>query len=337
MAVYRLNHCPSPVDPRDFTIKLSNDNPRGATLAAAAAAPAFVDLSQQCTTIKDQGQVGACTAFATVGAMEYMEKRWNNNTQGDIFSERFTYYVTRVNVANWGTDDSGAYIRDAVKSVVKYGTCKEASFPFNGDFVQRPSAANYTEATKFGALTYATFDTSSKADMLTAVKRTLVAGYPVIAGFTCYSNIWNAVRGVIPEANGQVIGGHAVLLVGYDDRTNRIKFKNSWTSAWGDNGYGYLSYNFFLKGNVSDLWAIYTSKADSKILGVEVNNPAKEKQLLQQKLTELLAQVQARITDATDRTQIEGFFNGLITTYQNEPKVLTTLLTLRTAFRALAT
>lgn len=330
MATYRLNHQPSPPDARDFKVRLST------TLPSTAEA-GNVDLSVACTTVKDQGQVGACTAFATVGAMEYMEKRWNQNTKGDIFSERFTYYVTRVDVAGWSTEDSGAYLRDAIKSVVKYGTCREETFPFNGDCVQKPPSTSYTEAVKFKALTYATFDSASKSNMLSAVKRTLAAGYPVVGGFTCYANLWDAVHGVVPEASGRVIGGHAVLLVGYDDRTARLKFKNSWTSAWGDQGYGYLSYNFFLQGNVSDLWAIYTSQADSKTLGVEIANPAQDKLVLQQKLLAVLTTVETRIADATDKARVNTLFNELMATHANNLKVLNVVLALRTACRALAT
>jgi hypothetical protein len=79
---------PSPPDSRDYTIKIT---------ATKTPAPT-VDLSAKCTTIKDKGSIGACTAFAGVSIMEYIEKKYNDNKTEDIFSERFTYYTTRVNV-----------------------------------------------------------------------------------------------------------------------------------------------------------------------------------------------------------------------------------------------
>jgi C1A family cysteine protease len=51
--------------------------------------------------------------------------------------------------------------------------------------------------------------------------------------------------GVIPDVDGgEELGGHAVIVVGYDDNKKRFKFKNSWGKAWGAKGFAYFSYQY---------------------------------------------------------------------------------------------
>lgn len=267
---FKLNYEPSPPDARDYLINID--------LAKISAAPQ-VDLSDNCTSVKNQGQIGACTAFTGVGAMEYIQKKYNAKS-GDIYSERFLYYTTRVNVEGKpATSDTGAYIRDVIKSVVRYGVCKESTFPYNGDYKMAPPSSAYAEATKFQVLRYGRFsDGTNSIDRQTYIKQikaNLEFGFPVMVGFTVYSSI-NSVGadGVVPMPGGTVVGGHAVLLVGYDDSKQLFKFKNSWGSTWGDNGYGYLPYQYYFSGNMQDCWSIYQEEDnDLKVIGVDVNGP----------------------------------------------------------------
>jgi hypothetical protein len=318
---------PSPPDSRDHIIKY--------TPIRAAKATTSADLSVNCTSIKDQGQLGSCTAFASVGAMEYLQKKFNKATTQDIFSERFTYYATRVNVLGWTTDDSGAYIRDAIRSLVKFGTCKEATFPYNGDCVQSPSPAAYTEAMKYQALSYARLADNAP---LAAVKACIDSGYPLVGGITCFSNIWNAVNGVIPATNGQIIGGHAILIVGYDDSTQRLKFKNSWSASWGDKGYGYLPYSYYTPANMYDLWTIYTAEDnDMKAIGLEVVNPAIAKQVLQNSTSDVLTAVNDNLDTVLDKNKYAAFFTDLLAQHKDKPKLITLINMLRSQFAAMAT
>ena len=327
-----LNWHPSPPDARDYTICAPQ-----AKFQTRSLLPTQVDLSSNGTSVKDQGEVGSCTAFGTVGAMEYMEKKFNANSNSDIFSERFTYYSTRCDVQGWPADqDSGAYVRDALKSVAVYGTCKEASFPYNGDFSTRPAPAQYTEAKLCRATVYARLDDAPTQANLNLIRSTLAAGLPVVVGFNCYSNIWSAVDGVIPDPNGQGIGGHCVMLCGYSDVTRRLKFKNSWSTGWGAQGYGYLSYKYFLTGNISDMWVIHKSIAGAKELGFEINNPATAKQLMQQQLVAVMDAVKAGVVDATDRTKTVAFFKQLNDSYKTEPKIQAFILTLQVSFSRLS-
>lgn len=311
-----LNWQPSPPDARDFKIQRT-----AAATTSRAATPARVDLAESCTSIKDQGSIGACTAFATVGALEYLLRKSGHNMAQDVFSERFTYYATRVNVAHWPPEDSGAYIRDAIKSAVQYGTCLEGTFPYNGDFSAAPPSSAYSEAKKHTGVKYATYDAAPTLATLATMKQAMANGYPIVGGFTCYSNIWNAVGGVIPLPNGQPIGGHAILLVGYDDAKQQLKFKNSWSARWGDGGYGYLPYQYFLGGNMSDLWTIFTAQDSGTLVDIEVVDPRVEPDARQAEVGGVLREVADNLDKAMvpNRRDAYQYFQGLLAQHPNNP------------------
>jgi C1A family cysteine protease len=61
----------------------------------------------------------------------------------------------------------------------------------------------------------------------------------------------------MPGSQERVLGGHAIVAVGYDDKTRLFKFRNSWGTGWGDKGYGHLPYAYLTDTNLaSDFWTI---------------------------------------------------------------------------------
>ena len=79
------------------------------------------------------------------------------------------------------------------------------------------------------------------------MKGCLAEGFPFVFGITVYESMMSdavAQTGIVPMPTTQekVLGGHAILAVGFDDKTQRFKFRNSWGTTWGDDGYGYLPY-----------------------------------------------------------------------------------------------
>jgi C1A family cysteine protease len=88
-------------------------------------------------------------------------------------------------------------------------------------------------------------------------------GYPVIIGFDVYSSfITNSVSrtGMMPYPNTSresLLGGHAVLIVGYNNATQRFTVRNSWGTSWGDKGYFYMPYQVIQNSRMSgDFWVI---------------------------------------------------------------------------------
>jgi len=317
---FSLKLAPSPADNRDRLIHA----------VAPLSVKGSVDLSEYCTTVKNQGPLGSCTAFAAVAAMEFIQKRFNGNTHGDIYSERFTYWATRVNVRKQPPTDSGAYMRDAVKSLVKYGVCLENTFPYSTDCRTAPPESAYTEAENYQAVSYARFeDGNTPAEriiLINALKATLDAGLPIMCGFICYANIWAAYRGLIPKKLGHMIGGHAVLIVGYDDNKSVFKFKNSWGTSWGDKGYGYLPYDFYIYGDMFDLWSIRTTEnTNAQIIGLSIDkgpDPVITKEIVLAGTSDVLSAVLADLPRCLSKIDEPSVLDELAVRYASNPTIL---------------
>jgi C1A family cysteine protease len=154
--------------------------------------------------------------------------------------------------------DSGAQIRDGVKSVGKLGVCPETEWPYDiNQFTHAPSAQAYKDALAAKALSY-----SRVPRTLQQFKGCLASGYPFVLGFTVYESFESAATAQsgalnMPAPGEQVLGGHAVLAVGYDDAQQRFVIRNSWGAGWGQAGYFTMPYSYLLEENLSDdFWTI---------------------------------------------------------------------------------
>jgi C1A family cysteine protease len=220
--------------------------------------PPSVDLRDKCPkAVYDQGHLGSCTANAIAGAFEFDLLKQG---MADFMPSRlFIYYNER---AREGTIDcdSGAMIRDGIKSVTKQGVCDEVSWPYDvTTFTNQPTAACYQEALGNLATSY-----QRVTPILNQLKGCLAAGYPIVFGFRVYESFESAEvaqTGLVPmPASGeQALGGHAVLAVGYDDATGRFLVRNSWGTGWGQDGYFTMLYPYLTDRSLSsDFWAINT-------------------------------------------------------------------------------
>jgi C1A family cysteine protease len=219
------------------------------------ALPTKVDLRSRLPACYDQGQLGSCTANALCGAVVYDDAAITG-------SRLFLYYNER-KIENTIQYDSGAYIHDGVKALQQYGICLESEWPYViSNFAIKPTAQCYTDALKHVALTV-----SSVPINLTAMKNVLAGNLPFVIGFTVYASFESssvAATGIVPmpRPREQILGGHAVLVCGYDDSKQLFIVRNSWGTRWGVNGYFYIPYAYFTNPSlVSDLWTISKVKA----------------------------------------------------------------------------
>ena len=214
------------------------------------------NLLDNCPDIYEQGKLGSCTANAIAAAYQFDE---NKQLEPNSFipSRLFIYYNER-DIENTIKYDSGASIRDGVKSVNKLGVCPETEWPYDiSKFTEKPSSKCFEIAKIHKSISYKRIDQS-----LIQIKSALLAGFPIIFGFNVYESfesqsVTDSGMMPMPENNEKLLGGHAVLAVGFDDDKQCVLVKNSWGKDWGDNGYFYMPYNFIIKSKYcSDFWTI---------------------------------------------------------------------------------
>ncbi|HET8610562.1 MAG TPA: C1 family peptidase [Burkholderiales bacterium] len=232
------------------------DHLYAAPIARLRAFPPKTDLRRQCPAVYDQGELGSCTGNAIAGAIQF-DRRKLKRRPDFIPSRLFIYYNERV-IEHTVESDSGAQIRDGIKAVAKLGVCPEPEWPYDiAKFAVKPAAICYQHAKKYRAIGY-----QRVVQSLTQMKGCLASGYPFVFGFTVYESFESdqvARTGVVPmpAAAEKVLGGHAVLAVGYDDAAQRFIVRNSWGRRWGIAGYFTMPYAYLADDNLAaDFWTI---------------------------------------------------------------------------------
>jgi C1A family cysteine protease len=217
--------------------------------------PSAIDLRSECPPVYDQGQLGSCTANGIAGAIEFDQAK--QGTKEFTPSRLFIYYNERV-MEGTVNQDSGAQVRDGIKSVATLGAPPETEWPYNiQEFAQQPPTVAYTDAKLDLVSSYARV-----AQNLAQMQGCLAEGYPFVFGFTAYESFESttvAETGIVPmPASGEtVVGGHCVVAVGYDDTTRTFIIRNSWGTGWGLKGYCTMPYEYLLNSQLaSDFWTL---------------------------------------------------------------------------------
>lgn len=261
-----LGWLPDPPDVRDFRVTnqlvmkttlanveaMSMQGQAGVFRTRVEKLPPSADLRQLCSEIEDQESIGSCTAQSVCGLIEYLQRSLYGQ-QLDV-SRLFLYKVTRTYLG-W-TGDTGAFVRSAIKALRLFGVPPEDYYPYAiARFDEEPAAFLYAFASNYRAIQYYRLNT------LDDLKESLAKGIPFAFGFSCYKSMFtDEVRRTgnipLPTATDRIVGGHAVMAVGYDENTGRLLIRNSWGTGWGDAGYGTLPYEYVTQNLAQDFWVL---------------------------------------------------------------------------------
>ena len=237
-------------DPRDLRL------PRFGSWIKALRCPPMVDLSVgRMPRVEDQGDIGSCTCNAGTSAVEYVALEHRHAVVE--LSRLFLYYMVRVAVEHQPAgQDGGAQIRDVMKALAKFGVCPEDTWPYKPECLAEPPSIEALSLAKQHRITQYV-----RCPTLNSIRSSIADGWPVVGGFACPESIQDeatALSGIIalPQPDERIVGNHAVLFVGYDDRSSMLKLENSWGPNWGKGGFGFLGYEYVKRGLADDFWTV---------------------------------------------------------------------------------
>ncbi len=207
-----------------------------------------------------QGRLGCCGP--TTAANDIVFRSLLGGFPINTPSRLFVYYCTRELMGTTGSD-SGVNNRTMLKAIRQYGYCDETLWPYDiSKFTVKPNTAAYSAAIAQAQI----FTYLSVQQDLNIMKSCIAAGQPIIFGFTVYESMETPTVDAsgdipMPKMNERVLGGHDVLLTGYDDATRKFRLKNPWGPGWGLGGYGFINYDYVNPSLSNDYWTVTTKYA----------------------------------------------------------------------------
>lgn len=238
-------------DPRDHHLSLTYEE-------ATADLPASHSLRSKMPAVYNQGELGSCTANAIGACVQYQQMKQKEAEGNHVPSRLFIYWNER-ELEGTTQSDSGAAIRDGMKVIGSVGAPPEEDWPYNiNKFTVKPSAQAFSDALKYTAR-YGRVTQS-----IHSFKASTYFGRPIVFGFTVFSSFETGIGsdGIMPMpdfSREQVLGGHAVVIIGYKEIRNQLYFevRNSWGANWGDNGYFWMPAAFAIDSTLcSDFWHV---------------------------------------------------------------------------------
>lgn len=237
-----------PVDERDHLLRVE---------AAVPLLPS-IDLTPEMPRVFDQGDLGSCTANAINAIVQHAEKK-EGDRDWDRLSRLQSYLYGRLALGSWArTHDTGAYLRDVIKGIAREGVARETYWPYQvWRFAEdrRSEAAVQRSSGYHRVISYQAIPNGAAS----AMKACLSAGYPFAFGFDVPESwLYIGSDGYwLPGGDEEIIGGHAVVCVGYFEANGRLwaRVRNSWGYDFGQAGHFFVPFEWLVK-NADDLWTV---------------------------------------------------------------------------------
>jgi hypothetical protein len=232
----------SPVDKRDYLLKTF--------IPLKVSVPTeYTDWLQWMTPVKYQGGLGACAAFTGTAQKEGYDYK-ELGTIPDL-SEQFLYDEAKK--IDGIPNEEGTYLRAILGVLKNIGICEENYMPYQGMY---PPDGNPKEGYLENAAKYKISGYASVGSTKEALQQALYTVGPVVAGILVYDNFAYGMStdGIAQFPSGKLIGGHAILLVGYNKLG--LLVKNSWSTQWGNKGYCVIPWAVWEKINMNEAWTI---------------------------------------------------------------------------------
>ena len=225
----------------------------------------LVDLRPKLKIMYDQGNLGSCTANALCYAYVFDAPNYSP-------SRLFLYYNERM-LDNDISIDAGSTLSQGINALKKFGVCSETLWAYNiSKFAIKPQTNAYSQG-----LLNQVIQSSRVAQTLTSLKGCLSSGFPFVVGILVYSSFESKIAnttGYVPMPNTQteqLLGGHAVICLGYNDAKQIFIMQNSWGTGWGDKGYFYLPYAYLTSTTLAgDIWKITQVETPAKIVNTSI-------------------------------------------------------------------
>jgi len=232
--------------------------------------PSQKDWTPEMSPVKDQGSLGSCVAFAVCAMKEWQEQKENlleieggkldyRKKRFYDLSEQWIYYMCK-KIDPWPNEE-GTSIRYGMKVLQKIGVPVEDGWEYNDKVKGKPESWSSLVAR------WNTIKSYRRLNGLQEIRTALNLG-PCVIGIELFDEFFYVDKtGIVrwPAQSWKSAGGHAICLVGYDDDKELLKFKNSWSTAWGQDGYGYISYNYANK-YIWDAWAAEDMSVTKRML-----------------------------------------------------------------------
>jgi C1A family cysteine protease len=247
-AKHAMGHRPPP---ENHPLKLSSPFSHQ-ILKTDAPLPLTVDLRPQLLPVRNQMDIGACSAFSSVGFREQLHYKRCGQLLPGYLAPNYLYWRTRL-LENSFPTDSGASIADEMSTLTSWGVCPESAFPFVDTCNVPGTPQDDTLAAEFKLKTQPLqVDWSD----MTNFETVLALGISIVIGFTVYASFEDTPSsGIVPPPSGGVVGGHGVQIVGYDHNAQTLLLRNQWTDQWADQGYCYPSYSY-MQQVLSEAWTV---------------------------------------------------------------------------------